>query len=260
GQREVLGDDPLAAQQERGGAVASLRLVATAGQAGADVGEDDQRGRAVVESGLGRADPGLHRPDHVVGAHAGVEPERGVDGGGVGLVEVRGFGGGEQQRLGLHTRGRRGQAGPRRLHAHAGGVLVVGRHRTGAPTRGRAQGGGDGLTIEAPIGDVRAVGDDAGHRLAGYGLVRFGIHLPQYGRAAGPDAITRAARQAEDLGFDDVWVSDHLAVPTGQAYPPAFLYEPMIMLTWAAAATTRVGLGTSVLILPYRHPLHLAKE
>src|SRR5437764_11033209 len=90
--------------------------------------------------------------------------------------------------------------------------------------------------------------------------VRFGVHLPQYGRAAGPESITRAARQAEELGFDDVWVSDHLAVPTGQQYPPAFLYEPVVALTWAAAATSRVGLGTSVLILPYRHPLHLAKE
>jgi probable F420-dependent oxidoreductase len=90
--------------------------------------------------------------------------------------------------------------------------------------------------------------------------MRIGIHLPQYGRAASGDAITKAAKQAEDLGFADVWVSDHLAVPTGASYPPAFLYEPVISLTWAAAATTRIGLGTSVLVLPYRHPLHLAKE
>jgi probable F420-dependent oxidoreductase len=90
--------------------------------------------------------------------------------------------------------------------------------------------------------------------------MRYGIHLPQYGRAAGPEGITRAARQAEDLGFHDVWVSDHLAVPAAAPYPPAFLYEPLITLTWAAAATERIGLGTSVLVLPYRHPVHLAKE
>lgn len=90
--------------------------------------------------------------------------------------------------------------------------------------------------------------------------MRIGVHLPQYGRAASGEAITRAAKQAEDLGFADIWVSDHLAVPTGAAYPPAFLYEPVVALTWAAAATTRIGLGTSVLVLPYRHPLHLAKE
>jgi probable F420-dependent oxidoreductase len=90
--------------------------------------------------------------------------------------------------------------------------------------------------------------------------MRFGVHLPQFGRASGPDAIAQAALQAEALGFDDVWVSDHLCVPDGVPYPPAFLFEPVITLTWAAAATTRVGLGTSVMIIPYRHPLHLAKE
>lgn len=90
--------------------------------------------------------------------------------------------------------------------------------------------------------------------------MRFGIHLPQYGRASSADAVARTARQAEDLGFADVWVSDHLAMPKDASYPPAFLYEPVITLTWAAAATTSVGLGTSVLVLPYRHPVHLAKE
>ncbi len=90
--------------------------------------------------------------------------------------------------------------------------------------------------------------------------MRFGIHLPQYGRAAGADAIARVAKHAEELGFSDVWVSDHLAVPADAPYPPAFLFEPVVALTWAAAATARVGLGTSVLVLPYRHPLHLAKE
>lgn len=90
--------------------------------------------------------------------------------------------------------------------------------------------------------------------------MRFGVHLPQYSRAASADAVVCVARHAEELGFDDVWVSDHLSVPAHAPYPPAFLFEPVITLTWAAAATERVGLGTSVLVLPYRHPLHLAKE
>lgn len=89
--------------------------------------------------------------------------------------------------------------------------------------------------------------------------MRFGIHLPQYGPVSGPDAIRRAAVQAEELGFSDVWVSDHIAFPSSTPMP-AWLYEPVVTLTWAAAATRRIGLGTSVLILPYRHPLHLAKE
>ena len=89
--------------------------------------------------------------------------------------------------------------------------------------------------------------------------MRLGVHLPQYGRAAGPDAITRCARQAEELGLADVWVSDHLAVPTERPYPAPYLFEPIITLTWAAAATSTVGLGTSVLIAAYRRALHLAK-
>ena len=90
--------------------------------------------------------------------------------------------------------------------------------------------------------------------------MRLGIHLPHIGQKAGPGAIRDAAIQAEALGFADVWVSDHLAIPASAPYPPAFLYEPLITLTWAAAATRRIGLGTSVLVLPYRHPVHLAKE
>jgi probable F420-dependent oxidoreductase len=90
--------------------------------------------------------------------------------------------------------------------------------------------------------------------------VRFGIHLPQYGRAAGAEAIQRAALQAEQLGLDDVWVSDHQVVPADLRYPPAFLFEPLMTLAWAGAATQRIGLGTSVLIVPQYAPLVLANQ
>ena len=83
--------------------------------------------------------------------------------------------------------------------------------------------------------------------------MQFGIHLPQYGRASGPEAIRRAAQQAEELGFENVWVSDHQVVPADASYPPPYLFEPFATLTWAAAATRRIGLGTSVLVLP-QHP------
>jgi len=90
--------------------------------------------------------------------------------------------------------------------------------------------------------------------------MKFGIHLPQFGRAAGPDSITEAAQHAESLGYDDIWVSDHLAIPARAPYPPtAYIHEPFVTLTWAAAATKRVGLGMSVLVVPMRHPLELAK-
>jgi probable F420-dependent oxidoreductase len=91
--------------------------------------------------------------------------------------------------------------------------------------------------------------------------MRLGIHLPHIGRKAGPQAIRRAAVQAEELGFADVWASEHIIVPRGAAYPPSpIFYDPLLTLTWAAAHTRRIGLGTSVLVLPMRHPVPLAKE
>ena len=91
--------------------------------------------------------------------------------------------------------------------------------------------------------------------------MRIGIHLPQIGRKAGPEAIRRAAIQAEELGFADAWSSEHIILPSGAPYPPsALFYDPVLTLTWAAAFTKTIGLGTSVLVLPMRHPLPLAKE
>ncbi len=91
--------------------------------------------------------------------------------------------------------------------------------------------------------------------------MQYGIHLPHVGRKAGPEAIREAAVQAEALGFADVWVSEHIIVPREASYPPSpAFYDPVLTLAWAAAFTERVRLGTSVLVLPMRHPLPLAKE
>jgi probable F420-dependent oxidoreductase len=88
--------------------------------------------------------------------------------------------------------------------------------------------------------------------------VQIGIHLPQYGRVSGAEAITRAARHAEQLGFAGVWISDHIVQPAAQDYPSPHLYDPLVTLTWAAAVTERIGLGTSVLVVPQHNPLELA--
>ena len=91
--------------------------------------------------------------------------------------------------------------------------------------------------------------------------MRIGIHLPQFGRAISIGGIQRAATQAEALGFDDVWVSDHLVVPADQSYPGPYLYDPLMALAFAGAVTTRVGLGTSVLVATqYPSPLAVANS
>ena len=88
----------------------------------------------------------------------------------------------------------------------------------------------------------------------------YGIHLPQYGRVASGEAVTRAAQHAEALGFADVWVSDHVVHPAEQTYPSPYLLDPFATLSWAAAVTERVRLGTSVLVVPQHNPVWLANH
>jgi probable F420-dependent oxidoreductase len=91
--------------------------------------------------------------------------------------------------------------------------------------------------------------------------MQLGIHLPQAGQQAAPELIMRAALRAEELGLADVWVSEHIIVPKDADYPPTpVFYDPVVTLAWVASVTKRVRLGTSVLVLPMRHPLPLAKE
>lgn len=102
--------------------------------------------------------------------------------------------------------------------------------------------------------------------------VTFGCSLPSRGPMASPEALRTLAQRAEDLGFDSVWVSDHIVVPRRieSFYPysadgvPTFqpeqpYYEPLSVLNFLAGCTQRLRLGTHVLILPYRNPVLTAK-
>src|ERR1700728_1003649 len=90
--------------------------------------------------------------------------------------------------------------------------------------------------------------------------MQVGIHLPHAGEQATPERIRRAAQRAEDMGLSDVWVSEHIIVPRATFPRSPLFYDPVLSLTWGPAVTKRVRLGTSVLVLPMRHPLPLAKE
>jgi alkanesulfonate monooxygenase len=91
--------------------------------------------------------------------------------------------------------------------------------------------------------------------------LRWGVWVPSYSWAdAGPEHVERLRRsiqKCEEHGFD-VWVIDHLLSAPG-LYGTAWL-EPLGVLTYAAALTTRVKLATGILVLPVRHPVLLAKE
>src|SRR4051812_16539583 len=90
--------------------------------------------------------------------------------------------------------------------------------------------------------------------------MKYGIHLPHAGEQATPALIRRHAERAEALGLEDVWVSEHIIVPRDKFPRSPLFFDPVLSLTWAAAVTRRVKLGTRVLVLPMRHPLPLAKE
>lgn len=93
--------------------------------------------------------------------------------------------------------------------------------------------------------------------------MKLGLHLPQIGAAhenLGAD-IARIAARAEDAGYASLWVSDHLLTPAAGATLAAVeIMEPIVTLAYAAATTKTIRLGTSVIVVPYRGAVHLAKE
>ena len=93
-----------------------------------------------------------------------------------------------------------------------------------------------------------------------FGGVRFGVAVPQAFAFVEPAAQQRLATSIEDLGFDSLWVSDHIVVPEGERYIPENMLEPLALLAWLAARTHTITLGTSVLVVPYRDPVFLAKH
>lgn len=89
--------------------------------------------------------------------------------------------------------------------------------------------------------------------------MRYGVAIPQANQFASPDAVRAVARAVEDLGFDSLWVSDHIIVPEGSSYIPEMMLEPLAVLSFVASETRHVRIGTSVLVVPYRDPVFTAK-
>ncbi len=92
--------------------------------------------------------------------------------------------------------------------------------------------------------------------------MRFGFTLPNNMGVTDPDEVAGVAVDCERLGFDSVWVAHHVLnigyVRERLGERP--YHDALTILTWAAAKTHRVELGTSVLVLPYLHPATLAKQ
>ena len=89
---------------------------------------------------------------------------------------------------------------------------------------------------------------------------QYGLILPHFGEHASADLIVAAARQAEEYGFDSVWVRDHLVYPPhAMESQDRTFYEPLAALAAVSAVTERVIVGTAALI-PHRHPIYLAQQ
>lgn len=75
-----------------------------------------------------------------------------------------------------------------------------------------------------------------------------------------PEILLDCVRAAESAGFADLWIQDHIAIPPDDAEGSGGRYlDPLTALAWLAGQTKRIGLGTGVLILPYRPALPTAK-
>lgn len=102
--------------------------------------------------------------------------------------------------------------------------------------------------------------------------MKLGLGLPMSGPSAAPDGIIQVARHAEELGYDSLWTWDRLLVPDNPqtayiatpdgSYPDHFkrAMDPLDVLTFAAAQTSRIRLGVSVLVMGHYHPLTLARR
>jgi probable F420-dependent oxidoreductase len=104
--------------------------------------------------------------------------------------------------------------------------------------------------------------------------VRIGVSLPNVGLDHGKQMLLPVAQASERLGFDSLWAAHHVVLPyqrdsnypyqrsgTEIAMNPGMQWlDPLVTLSLVAGVTERVGLGTSVLVLPYRNPVTLAAE
>jgi len=90
--------------------------------------------------------------------------------------------------------------------------------------------------------------------------MQFGVSLPNFSRLGTRDVVVDLAQQAEALGYDSIWTTDHVMMAKGQDQPYGHVLEALTTLTYLAPLAQRVRLGISVLVLPQRSPVVVAKE
>ena len=90
--------------------------------------------------------------------------------------------------------------------------------------------------------------------------MKVGVNLINFGPGANPESLKRWAQLSESLGYHLIMTSDHIAItPDVQSRYPAPFYEPISLLGWLAGVTNTIEIGTTVIIVPYRNPLEIAR-
>jgi len=95
--------------------------------------------------------------------------------------------------------------------------------------------------------------------------MKIGLYSINGGHLANPDDMGRVAVAAEEAGFESLWTAEHVVLPHPQVPPSPLpaevpLLDPAVALAYLASLTTKINLGTGIIILPQRNPLVLAKE
>lgn len=90
--------------------------------------------------------------------------------------------------------------------------------------------------------------------------MKFGVCLPNYGNHLSKEALVESSKLAEQLGFDSIWTTDHILVPKKHSDPYGNILDCLTTLAYLGAVTEKVQLGTSILVLPLRNPIVVAKQ
>jgi probable F420-dependent oxidoreductase len=90
--------------------------------------------------------------------------------------------------------------------------------------------------------------------------MKFGYILPNFGNKINPRELLDLAETCEEEGFDSVWATDHIIMPLKLREPYGQLLEPLTTLSYVAARTSRLRVGTSIIVLPQRNPVLVAKQ
>ena len=90
--------------------------------------------------------------------------------------------------------------------------------------------------------------------------MKFGYVLPNYGGKISAQELLGISAACEEAGFDSVWATDHVIMPRELKEPYGELVEPLTTLSFVAARCERLRVGTSILVLPQRNPVLVAKQ